>query len=237
MNQYILKQPDGHLVIDVEGEQVLIDSGAPTSVGDQPEWTFMDQMFPLIKNYMGVTTEFLSQQIDTPIDILLGSDILKTTSFMVDTRGEIVVFDPEEPTKGGVKVPLSFSMSIPMINVILDGNPILMFLDTGAKISYLKKELVSTIEQVGTANDFYPGYGEFKTPVFRVPMIISGEEITLSCGVLPQLLEFTLLLGGSSGIIGTELMKEYKILFSYQKNEVSLFQYKKADDGSSINYS
>ena len=61
-------------------------------------------------------------------------------------------------------------------------------------------------------------------------MIISEEEILLTCGVLPELLEVTLLLAGSSGIIGTELMKEYKMLFSYQKNEVSLFKHKKADE-------
>ncbi len=230
MNQYILKQPDGHLVINVEGKQVLIDSGAPASVGAQPEWTFIDQTFPLMKNYLGVTTEFLSRQIGTNIDILLGSDILQTIPFMVDTKRGIVAFDPDEPAEGGVKVSLSFSMGVPMIIVILGGNHLPMFLDTGAKISYLKKELVSKMEQVGTENDFYPEYGEFETPVYHVPMMISEEEVILTCGVLPHLLEITLLLAGSNGIIGTELMKEYKMLFSYQKNEVSLFKHKKADD-------
>jgi len=183
-----------------------------------------------MKDYLGVTTEFLSQQIGTNIDILLGSDILQTIPFMVDTKGGIMEFDPDDPAEGGVKVSLSFSMGIPMIIVILGGNHLPMFLDTGAKISYLKQELVNTMEKIGTERDFYPGFGEFETPVYRVPMIISEEEIMLNCGVLPQLLEVTLLLAGSGGIIGTELMKEYKVLFSYQKNEVSLFKHKKADE-------
>jgi len=100
-----------------------------------------------------------------------------------------------------------------------------MFLDTGAKISYLNKELVGTLEQVGVEKDFYPGFGEFETPIYPVPMLIAEDAITLNCGVLPQPLELTLLLGGCRGIIGAQLMKEYKVLFSYPKNEITLFKY------------
>jgi len=119
LQQFNLKQPDRHLVIEVEGQQLLMDSGSPASVGSLSAWTSIGQTYPLIREYLGITTKFLSWQIGSNIDILLGSDILQTIPFIINTKEGMVIFDPVEPFEDGVKVSLSFCMGIPMIPVIL----------------------------------------------------------------------------------------------------------------------
>jgi hypothetical protein len=86
-----------------------------------------------------------------------------------------------------------------------------MFMHSGSKLSYLRKGMVSKYTQVGKEHDFYPGMGEFDTPVYEVPITLGKEQFMLQCGVLPVLLERAILSPDRSGIIGTELFQKYTV--------------------------
>ena len=66
----------------------------------------------------------------------------------------------------------------------------------------------------GSAEDFYPGYGRFRTDTFRIGVRLGSEALTLEAGTLPPILEQMLLMSGTRGLIGTELLKGYQLLYA-----------------------
>ena len=58
--------------------------------------------------------------------------------------------------------------------------------------------------------------GEFDTPVYEVPFLVGTDTVILRCGVLPPLLETTVLVTGKSGIIGVELCKKFQVFFLFR---------------------
>ena len=82
-----------------------------------------------------------------------------------------------------------------------------MFFDTGAQISYFQGDSLSKFPAEGTVQDFYPVIGEFSTDTFRIPIKIGRAQYPLRCGQLPTLLGMSLMLAGTQGIIGNELLQ------------------------------
>ncbi len=96
-----------------------------------------------------------------------------------------------------------------------------MFLDTGAKISYLKKSLTAGSPLTGRVDDFYPGIGRFQTTTFKTAVAVMGETVVLNCGNLPSLLETTLTMAGCAGIIGNDIFRHFNpISFSLPEKKV-----------------
>jgi Ca-activated chloride channel family protein len=80
VRDYQLKKVNGHLVTIIEGKSVLIDTGVPISIGKMPEFHFINEVHSLSQKYMGVTLKYLEKMVGTSIDILMGTDILKSTA-------------------------------------------------------------------------------------------------------------------------------------------------------------
>jgi hypothetical protein len=97
-----------------------------------------------------------------------------------------------------------------------------MFVDTGAKLSYVERSITAKHSPVGKEKDFHPGIGEFETQVFEIPFQLGGQQFNLRCGVLPKLLEKALLVTGSKGIIGTELYQKFIVCLAYPENAIYL---------------
>jgi len=118
-------------------------------------------------------------------------------------------------------------MGIPIIEVHLiaigtnNTKKITAFLDTGAKISYLKDEFLQSCPKTGVAEDFYPSFGKFKLDLFEVSMIIGDVQRKITCGKLPSSLQ-GLFMQNTSGIIGTEFLKDLIIGFSWKEEKIYL---------------
>ena len=97
-----------------------------------------------------------------------------------------------------------------------------MFVDTGAKLSYVDHKIASQYTSIGKERDFYPGMGEFETSVFDIPFQLGQLNFNLRCGVLPPLLEKTLLVTGNGGIIGSELYQRYMVDLAFPENAIYL---------------
>jgi hypothetical protein len=72
-------------------------------------------------------------------------------------------------------------MKIPVIELTIDHVQSKVFLDSGARLSYLLPSLTAGKTSTVTETDFYPGLGTFHTPVFSIESyiiegVIGGES-------------------------------------------------------------
>lgn len=219
---YHLRLVNGHLFVSIQGQNVLIDTGVPVSIGNQPTWYFNHEVHQLSQSYLGVTIPELSRLVGAPIDILMGCDILKKLFVTLDLRGKRVSFYSQPNAHGGPSLEMRLFMGVPFVDVEAGGTVYEMFVDTGAKLSYIGKEIAESMMPVGMEKDFYPGLGEFETPVYEVPLRLGGHELSLRCGVLPDVLEATMKIAGKRGIIGAQLFEKFQVHLAFPDNAMFL---------------
>jgi hypothetical protein len=102
----------------------------------------------------------------------------------------------------------------------VDNQELKFFLDTGAKLSYLSDSLTSNYESIGTDEDFYPGVGKFQTECFEITTVFGNTEFVVKYGNLPTLLQMTLMLGGTDGIIGFDFFNNFKVVLDLKNNRL-----------------
>jgi Ca-activated chloride channel family protein len=224
VRDYQLKMVNGHLITQIEGKSVLIDTGVPISIGRISNFHFLNEVHPLSQDYLGVTLEYLEKMVGTSIDILMGSDILKKYYLTIDLHGNRITFSAQPPFMSANQVPMTDFMGTPIVSFTVDGVDRLMFVDTGAKLSYVNKKIAAKYSSIGNETDFYPGMGEFETPIYEVPFQFGKMGFQLCCGVLPTMLEKTLLVTGNSGIIGTELYQKFLVCLAFPEKAIFLDQ-------------
>ena len=88
-----------------------------------------------------------------------------------------------------------------------------MFFDTGAQISYLQNDTLTHYPGLGAVTDFYPGVGEFQTETYRVDLTLADAPLQVRCGSLPGMLGMALMMAGTSGILGNEVIRNRRVGF------------------------
>ena len=211
----------GHIVVLNGNTKLLIDTGAPSSFGEASSILFAGNKYTLLKNYMGITTESLSNSIGGPVDALIGSDILNEYDILIDPTNNSFMLTKDELPLTGTCIGLDNFMGIPIINAKIGNEIVRMFFDTGAKLSYLDSEKTHFYHPVGTEYDFYPGLGDFSTITYDIQIELAEEHIILRVGNLPDLLQTTLMMANTSGILGTAILKTHKITFAPRRKRIS----------------
>jgi hypothetical protein len=211
MKSYQINLFKGHAII-VEGENtILIDTGAPSTIHATNNIEFCGKSYHCTTSQMGLTVEKLAEMLGTKITTLLGTDILSKYKIMFDYRNKLVKFATKEYELNGEEVKISSFMGIPIIELLVSNQPLKFFLDTGAKLSYLSNNFTANYNSVGREVDFYPGVGEFETECYEILTSIGNREFLVKYGNLPDLLQMTLMLGGTNGIIGFDFFNNFKI--------------------------
>lgn len=59
-------------------------------------------------------------------------------------------------------------MGIPIVACQVNGKSANLFLDTGAKLSYISNNETNHLQGSGKVDDFYPDFGTFSTNVFNL---------------------------------------------------------------------
>ncbi|CAF1182563.1 unnamed protein product [Adineta ricciae] len=206
---------EGHIIAKINKFKYIIDTGSPMSFGYGTTITIDQKQFPISRTGMGGTTiEALSSLSGLEFDGLIGMDILKNFDIRF-TQNEIVFSDTLTfRTNSAIKLPIIDTvMDIPIINLTIGQKDRRIVFDTGAKLSYLSDELL-TGTSVGDAEDFYPSIGRYKTKVYEVDVMINEKVETLTFGSLPAPLRMLLTMTGTKGIVGSELLKKYSIIYS-----------------------
>jgi hypothetical protein len=202
---------NGHVIAKHDGELYLIDTGSPSSVAKETKFNFAEKNHLVQTDFMGVTVESLSSHIGVSINALVGADILNDFSMIIDSRTRELKLFYGELTLSGMEIPVELFMGIPVIDAAIDGRKIRLFFDTGAKLSYLNPEMTENSSSIGYAEDFYPGLGPFQTEIFSVSLQLATEEIELTVGNLPALLQGSLMVAGTDGILGTSILSSHVV--------------------------
>ena len=225
VRDYYLEAVNGYLIARIDDKAVLIDTGAPVSVGHGEQWYFLNKVHQPGKDYLGVTTEYLTKMVGHRVDLLLGMDILGEFHVTIDLARNHLRISPVSMLQGGTRLHLGTMQGVPVCKGRLDGQELQLFVDTGSKLSYLEHKLVQQFTPAGREKDFYPGAGEFETDIYEVSMQIGKEQVRLRCGVLPALLEKAVLLTGTRGILGAELFRNHVVAFAFPEDWMMIREY------------
>ena len=202
---------DGHLFLETDGQLWLIHTGAPTSFGSQPTLSLCGENFQLTDGYMGMTASTLSDFVSVECTGLLGGDILGQFDIVLDISNGTVKISSGILEHSGESVPIDEFIGIPIVVARIGGADYRMFFDTGAQISYFQHDSLMDHPSAGAITDFYPGAGQFQTETHNVNVALGETEFTLRCGTLPGLLAATLMMAGTTGIIGNQVITGRRI--------------------------
>lgn len=211
MPDFPLHLRDGHLFLELEGNLWLVDTGSPTSFGAVHELAIAGEHFTVEPDQLGLTPETLSGFTGVPCTGLLGADVLSRFDHVLDTARGVLTIATDELQLAGHELALDEFMGIPIVDARVDGHDHRMFFDTGAQLSYFQDDALTTFPFAGTVEDFYPGAGRFETAAYDVPVSLADVDFTLRCGALPGLLGMTLMMAGTSGIVGNAIVADRKV--------------------------
>jgi hypothetical protein len=217
-----LKLQNGHLFIEISGQTFILDTGAPSSFGTDSSVTLHEMTFDLPSSYLGLTAANLSDLVGYPVSGIFGADILNRFDVLIDCLSGRISFATEQIEFPGNTLSTDEFMGIPVIDVTIAGVPHRMFFDTGAQISYFQDDSISRFPNMGSATDFYPGFGQFETETWRVDMQVGQDAFQLRCGTLPDLLGMTLMMADAEGIIGNEILQDRKAGLFFRRNRLVL---------------
>jgi hypothetical protein len=220
MKQFQITLFKGHPIINDGENIILIDTGAPSTIHASSVLTFCSENYNCSTNYMGLTVSKISEMLGTEITTLLGADILSDYKILFDYKNEIIEFNKEAIALDGNEIGISNFMGIPIIELSIDNQKLKFFLDTGAKLSYLSGSITSNYESIGTDEDFYPGVGKFETECFDISTSFGDNNFNVKYGNLPRLLQMTLMLGGTDGIIGFDFFNNFKVVLDLKNNRL-----------------
>ena len=220
MKRFQIRLFKGHPIINDGENIILIDTGAPSTIHTLDSLNFCSESFGCSTNYMGLTVSKISEMLGTEITTLLGADVLSNFKIHFDYKNEVIDFNTEAITIEGTEIDISNFMGIPIIELKIENQILKFFLDTGAKLSYLSDSITSNYESVGKDEDFYPGVGKFETDCFEIPTIFENFKFNVKYGNLPKLLQMTLMLGGTDGIIGFDFFNNFKVVLDLSNNSL-----------------
>jgi len=212
----------GHIFLSTREGLWILDTGAPTSFGATESIELSGQLFKLDRSYMGLNSELLSSYIGKETLGIIGADILNQFDVIFDIPNGQVDFVKEEVVCSGATLFIKEFMSIPIIEIKINGQFERMFFDTGAQISYWQSKAIEEFPRLELKNDFFPMIGSFDVQTYRVACSLAGIEYSIQFGSLPGLLDMMLKVGGVTGIIGNEIMGNRKVVYSPRTSKLVL---------------
>ncbi|MCZ6831938.1 MAG: hypothetical protein O7F73_20590 [Gammaproteobacteria bacterium] len=212
MQSYTYQVIHGHIIVMVEGDPCLLDTGSPFSVGYAPI-SIAGREFAVHDNYMDVCPAYLAEHIGTAVEGLIGTDILTNFTICIRPPEQLIEFSGHSP-EGEILLPLQSFMNVPILPIKVNGQIVRAFFDTGAPLSYLLPEQLAGLDPYARQEDFYPLPGNFLTDVYFLAVCIGGEEREFRFGELPVELQMMLEAEQVQAIIGTELLNHFGLCFS-----------------------
>ncbi|WP_348263251.1 VWA domain-containing protein [Telmatobacter sp. DSM 110680] len=219
--KYQLELFDNYPVALIDGKRVLLDTGSPFSVGNGDRFEIAGQPFRF-QGQLGVTTDKLSQWMNTQIDALLGTDVLSKFVVALDWWNSTVTFSPQGSKLLGEDLPVEQLMGTPVLKLRTTAGKCKALFDTGAKLCYMPRSAVADLFPVNHVRDFHVMGGPFETDVYEVDVKIAQHSFIANCGVLPEALAS--LVGKATGIewvIGTDLLRQGAIGLDLRHNHVT----------------
>lgn len=208
---YDLILHDGHAIFQLDAETtVLVDTGVPISFHTSSQINFEGTLYPTKVSLGQISVAEVSRLIGMPITTMFGGDILSKYKVCMDYHKRTISFEPLSYTiTEGELMPVQIESGYLLLPLNINGNNVLGYIDTGAKLSYFSEALTNGMTDLGrTQEDFYIGIGNFNTRVYSGLAILS-ENISFDgvFGVLPTQLANNFFNQSKQAIIGYDLFK------------------------------
>jgi hypothetical protein len=217
--------PDGHLVTDVDGANVLIDTGSPATFGRRSSvLRLAEQSVAVREAPAGLEFGRLSRLIGERIDVLLGMDALQSVGFVLRQGREpqISFFWSGGRTARpraldadcAIELPLRRRAGVPVGSVTfpMAAGRAEAVIDTGAAVSFATRAWLQAMgAPSGTRHDWYltgAGLEEFDSPTWDVEVGVGGHTQTHRFAVMPDAIAGLLQWIGVTFIIGTDLVRD-----------------------------
>lgn len=216
---------NGHLIIDCDGHQVLVDTGCPITFGRIPTLSIMGEDHPCCPSVMGVDIQSVNELLGREVDAILGLDIMSDYSMIVDCQqGQLTLSDGDEAFAGAVSLPMQNKMMYISVQAQVAGQELCFIVDTGAQLSYINPQHVQQLPSVGQRDDFHPIMGRYQVPIYDVTIGLADIQLPTQCGASPRLVQSTISLIGADGIIGYDLFAGRKVVFDFPEHILHISQ-------------
>ena len=206
-----------HILIDNGSGRIIIDTGSPCSIHKDGVIELAGKSFEVPTSLTGVDADFLTKNVGCEIVGLLGMDIIDKCQMWINTKafGNFISFDkPAREFPGWPEVTDFFAINIPGITLEINHRPARMLFDTGAQISYIRKDYLVDAPFVGTAKDFSVlNEGEiYEVEMYSAKTTFRGKEFNVNYAASPKDINLSLDLLGADGIIGFDLIENFRII-------------------------
>ncbi len=210
----------GHMLIrGGRGRLGLLDTGSPVSIGRGQQYRIANQVWNP-STTMHAVLDTAGTHLGRPVEWLFGHDFFAANRVLIDWPArQVHLLDRNHPEQEGISIPIELVMGVPVVTGRSRRGIVRAVIDSGASISYVPAALVEGLTPVGRKKDFYPGFGEFETDVWRVRAQIGGRRLTIKAGMLPPTLQmmFGLLLRPDGWIVGSDFFRGRKIEIDYAR--------------------
>jgi hypothetical protein len=214
---------NGLLFVRLGEERALVCTGVADSMSSRGQLTLEGRSFATKSQTLRMTPTSLSAEIGSRVDALLGADILSRFDYRFNPFRQELSVSTDEIHPYGYAAHLNLFRSIPIISVWVNSKETPMFFNTGSRLTFLAPEIAARFPQVGAARVFYPGIGWFQTPVHRVLIWMSGNDVELEVGIPPAALLETLRSAHSSGLLGCDVFQGPGVFLASRRREVIWF--------------
>ena len=222
MTTFPLKKSEGHFIINVNGDNYIIDTGASMSCScyGQTKLVIGDRRFDVYPLPLEKVGEKISELVHMPIVGLIGLDIMEELgSIEISEKEGYVRFGGEtniecEDCAFPFEVTRGFRVLTTGLKV--NGKDTRVILDSGARIDYMDPSLLDTTTAVSHEMDYNPIIGSFEVDGYKATYAIGDRVIdTVSYAATEKLKAYVSQLGihDISGVVGLNgLIKGMKSL-------------------------
>jgi hypothetical protein len=152
-------------------DYILIDTGSPLSFSSSGNISFNGNIITVARSLDSVNTIYLSTQFNRKISGLIGMDIIRNLVMQFDyQKKELTVSDEQivndlQLTRSDI---VKQWHSIPIIQIFdhKKNRHLNAIIDTGAKHSYGRSEIVQNLSFTEVISDFNPSLGQFQAKSF-----------------------------------------------------------------------
>jgi hypothetical protein len=197
----------------------LLDTGSPFDIGRGRAFTLLgaERRPPHLRREV---LDVASAQLGVHVEWLVGTPTLSHCCLVLDLpNGRAVFRDDSVAVDGAARLSVNLEAGVPFIKITTARgreceNAVL---DSGAPLSYVPRDELADMKPYRVADDFHPSAGEYRTPVYRVPVVIAGRALELDAGILPPELKEAF---GDVWIIGGDYFAGRVITLDYPSGRI-----------------
>ncbi len=214
----------GRPIIEDNGNVILIDTGLLYSLHSKRTLNFMNYDFEV--KVSNTKLDKLRNLLDSRITTVLAMDKLKYYKIVFDYPNKRISFsNKNEFNFEGESINFNPKKGLPIFEATINQNTIPLLLDTSANLSFINSVETQNLNKVEEMSDYYPIIPWLiKTAIYEIETNLGSKKIVSKFGNLPPHFDSQLTKSGFGyiGVIGYDLLKNYKIYMDIFTRELKL---------------